>query len=925
MRVVGEAPASGPHIFLATKVVLPRLPADLISRPRLVGLAERAASKRLTVIKAPAGFGKTSLALIWLERLRANGARVAWLSLDAEDDEPAHFLNSLAHALWHACGDVGAAAISLTADAAFVPPRAVVTTLINELLEVDDEVVLFLDDYHLISLPAVHQTMSFFIEKVPSHVHVVLCSRTDPSLPLARLRAGDDLLEVDAPALRFDFDETKRFVEHALPGVLNASHIETLFANTEGWAAALRISMSVLSRTEYQSSQEDIVPSGTSRPFAAYIEHMFERLPADMVEFMLRTSILDRLSAPLCEAITGQRTSQRMLDEIAEGRLLLQALDLDGQWFRYHHLMSEYLRAKLEAQHPDEVAELHCRACEWYGAQALWTEAVKHAIAAGSTDNAIRLMERCAMALVKKGDLLTLLGLQRRFPAGLAGAQVKVTLAIAWGMALAMHFDEALTMLDALENDTRSHTGKETEDIRWECQAIRSIVAGLKDHPERALAIAEPCLARPSADIWTTNVASNVVRFGHWKAGKLEALYATPWMSYSSEEHQRNLYSSVYRLCLLGHAEMQQLHFGLAERYFTESMRLAERHAGPDSISVALCAPMIGQIQYEQGQLDEAEKRVAGLMPVIDVAVLLDSVLIAYRLLIRIAAARSDMRQAYALLDRAQALGCARQWERLTAAALAERIRLYVAEDRLMEAAACLTQLDQLARSGSHPSRSIALEIENYRALAAASVAAAQHRTEEAAAVLSAALQSAERRHGDFLAIRLRTMLALVWLAADERARAIEVFRDVLKVAAPAGVYQSILDVGPDVGALLRVVCEDVRQTAHTAHTAHAVQANEVISYIDHLLDGWRILYQPGGNRQRDTERGSLSSREREIVDLIARGLSNKEIANTLGIGAETVKSHVKSIFMKLGVDRRTQAVARVRDLGLVGPAMDEH
>ncbi len=247
MRVVGETSASGPHLFLATKVVPPHLPVDLIGRPRLIGLAKRAASKRLTVIKAPAGFGKTSLAVIWLDRLRANGAQVAWLSLDAEDDEPARFLNYLAHALRHACGNVGAAAISLTADAAFVPPHAVVTTLINELVEVDDEVVLFLDDYHLVSLPAVHDAMSFFIEKAPPHVHVVLCSRTDPSLPLARLRAGDDLLEIDASALRFDFDETRRFVEHALPGMLNASHIETLFASTEGWAAALRISMSVRS------------------------------------------------------------------------------------------------------------------------------------------------------------------------------------------------------------------------------------------------------------------------------------------------------------------------------------------------------------------------------------------------------------------------------------------------------------------------------------------------------------------------------------------------------------------------------------------------------------------------------------------------------------------------------------------------------
>lgn len=906
MRVIEKTPTREKRLFLATKVLPPRLPTDLIDRPRLVDLAERAEGKRLIVIKAPAGFGKTSLALTWLYRLSARGAQVAWLSLDTEDDEPAHFLNHLARALRHACGNVGDAAVSLTADAAFVPAQAVVSTLVNDLVDVDDEVFLFLDDYHLINLPAVHRAMSFFIGHAPSHVHMVLCTRTEPPLPLARLRAGNDLLEIDASALRFNFDETRDFIEQALPGKLCASSVKELFAGTEGWPAALRISVSTLSRESCKPGLELRTPSGHARPFAAYLEEMLERLPVEMVEFMLHTSILERLNASLCEAVTGLQTSESMLDEIAAGQLLLQPIDCDERWFRYHHLMGEYLRQRFETQHPDEVAAFHCRASEWYADQELWTEAVEHAIAGGMSDRAGHLMERCAMTLVKKGDLLTVLGWQRRFPASLVGAQTKVTLAIAWGMALAMHFDEALAMLNAIEHDSASGTCVHPGDVLWECQAIRSVVAGLQDDPQRGLAIAEECLDRPSTDVWTINVLSNVVRFGHWKAGNLEGLYEASWIPYSIEQDQRNVFSSVYRLCLLGHAEMEQLHLALADRYFTESMQLAERYSGPGSISVALCAPMIGQLRYEQGRLDEAEAIVADLLPVIDLAVLLDSVLIAYRLLVRIAVARSNAAHAYALLDRAQALAHARRWDRLTAAALAERTRLYLTDGRTIEAAASVAQLSRMAQSYSDRASSVSPEIESYHAFSTASLAASQHRTQEAVDILSATLRSVEHRHGDFLALRLRTMLALVWLKANERSRAVDVFLGVLKVAAPAGVYESILDLGPDVGPLLNAVLEDPQQ---------AVRREELILYAKRLLDGWRMLYQPGGTPQT---RVSLSARERKTVGLIAQGLSNKEIARALGIGPETVKSHVKSIFGKLNVERRAQAVARAQALGLL-------
>jgi LuxR family maltose regulon positive regulatory protein len=906
MRVIEETPATEKRLFLSTKVLPPRLPAGLVDRPRLAGLAERAEGKRLIVIKAPAGFGKTSLALTWLYRLRANGALVAWLSLDTGDDEPAQFLNHLAHALRHACGNVGAAAVSLTADAAFVPAEAVISTLVNELVDVDEEVFLFLDDYHSISLPAVHTAMSFFIAHAPSHVHIVLCTRTEPPLPLARLRAGNDLLEIDASTLRFNFDETRHFIEQTLPGQLRASSVKTLFTSTEGWAAALRISVSTLAREECVAGREPHAASGKSRPFAAYLEDMLERLPVEMVEFMLHTSILERLNESLCEAVTGLKTSQHMLNEIAAGQLLLQPLDCDGHWFRYHHLMGEYLRQQMETRCPERVPALHRRASEWYAARELWTEAVEHAIAGGATDWAVRLMERCAMALVKKGDLLTVLGWQRRFPASLAGAQSKVMLAIAWGMALAIQFDEALAILDAIERDSASGTCVQPEDVLWECQAIRSVVAALQDDSERGLAIAQACLARPSTDVWAMNVLSNVVRFGHWKAGDLAGLYETPWIPYSIDQNRRNLFSSVYRLCLLGHAEMEQLHLVLADRYFTESMQLAERYAGPGSISLALCAPMIGQLRYEEGRLDEAEAIVADLMPVIDLAVLLDSVLIAYRLLVRIAVARSNAAHAYALLDRAQTLAHARRWDRLTAAALVERTRLYLSEGRTIEAAACVAQLGRMADSDSDCARSVSPEISNYHAFSAATLATSEHRTQDAIEILSATLQSVEHRHGDFLALRLRTMLALVWLKANERSRAVEIFLDVLKVAGSAGIYQSILDLGPDVGLLLHAVLEDAR---------HSARPDELRRYVSRMLDGWRMLYQP---RSAPQPRESLSARERRIVGLIAQGQSNKEIARALEIGPETVKSHVKGIFIKLNVERRAQAVARAQALGLL-------
>ncbi|WP_245644000.1 LuxR C-terminal-related transcriptional regulator [Paraburkholderia oxyphila] len=926
-------PVTRPPLLLATKVVPPRLPAGLIERPRFNAYHARLETQRLAIIRAPAGFGKTSLALTWLDALRMHGARVAWLSLDADDDEPARYFHHLAHALQRACGMVGASAIGLTAEATFVPANSLAAALINELAEVDDELYLFIDDYHLIGDPAIHEAMSRFVLNVPSNVHVVICTRVAPPLPLAKLRAGNELCEIDASALRFNFDETRRFVEHAFPGKLRSGELKSLHATTEGWAAALRLSASALAREEHphgwMTGSPGSVPTGASKPVSDYLEDILVHLPPAMHAFMLRTAILERLSAPLCEALTGVARSQDMLESIVARQLLLEPLDQEGRWFRYHRLMAEYLQRRLQDRHRDELAGLHDRAWHWYAREEQWTDAVRHAIAAGATGEAIRLMERCAQSLLKRGDLLTLVGWQRQFPADLMRAQVTVTLATAWGTALSMRFDEAAHLIDSIERDAQTRTisvkpdanpdanpvtnanaSPDAEAILWSCLAIRSALAALRDNPGPALELAQRFLNGPSTDVWTRNAVSNVVRFCHWKMGHLEALYATPWIPDSLEEDQRSVLSTVYRLCLLGHAELQQLHVPIAARRFEEAMQLAERHAGPHSVSAALCAPMVAQIHYEHGRLDEAEALLVELMPVIERAVLLDSVLIAYRILVRIAQARQNYAGAHLLLDQAQALGQARGWTRLLAAALVERTRLYLAEDRITEAAVCVAELRQLARPAESSASPVSPEIENYRDLAVALLALKRQQLSEAADASHAALARCERLHGTWLAARLRTVLAMTWLAAGEHERALEAFQQVAQLCAPAGLYQSILDHGAEIGPLLKLARERFSGTPRT---------REIAAWLERLVDGWRAIYEPDSPLPREGEREPLSARERKIVELIAQGQSNKEIARTLGVTPETVKSHLKNIFVKLAVDKRAQAVSRAQALGLIG------
>jgi ATP/maltotriose-dependent transcriptional regulator MalT len=399
--------------FLVTKVVPPRCPG-LIGRPRLLALASRLTAKRLAVIKAPAGFGKTSLAASWSDWLRESASSVAWLAIDSGDDEPSRFLFYMTQAMQRVAPAVGSDALDLIKESFLISPQAIVSSLINDLIDVDEEIYLFLEDYHWVTHPGIHDAVAFFLRHAPSHAHVVLTTRTEPPLLLASLRANNQLLEIDASTLRFDLQETRELLEREKPGSLELADVKLLHSRTEGWPAALRIVASTSSRgQDFAQFVRNL--SGTQRTINAYLAEMLDGLAGDIVSFMLRTAILDRMSGPLCDVVTQATSSQDFLVSIEKRQLLLTALDQDSKWFRYHPLLAEYLKQRLGSELGNELAELHQRAAGWYASQELWTEAVQHAIAAGDTNQALDWIEKCAMGLVKRGDLFTLLAWQRLF------------------------------------------------------------------------------------------------------------------------------------------------------------------------------------------------------------------------------------------------------------------------------------------------------------------------------------------------------------------------------------------------------------------------------------------------------------------------------------------------------------------------------
>lgn len=884
--------------FLVTKLQPPRRVRGVIPRPRLHSLLAEGQGRLLTLVKAPPGSGKTTLALGWTDELAAAGARVAWLSIDPEDDDPDRFPLYIGAALHKACPSIWNVSQEL-ANPLLRSVDYLSATLVNDLAAQSDEIYLFLDDYHLITDEWIHHQVSLLLRHAPENFHLVILGRGEPPLQMAALRARGEVLEIDSSALRFDVEETAQLVRKAGYAELPADDLWALSSVTEGWVAALRVVMLSL-REQRDTSGYLRRLSGLSKPITGLFSELLDHLPAELTEFMLRISVVERISGTLAEALTERSDGQAMLDRIERQQLFLGVLDQDGLWFAFHPLFREYLQRRLKALLGTEIVALHNRAANWYATRELWADAVKHALAAGDSDQALTWINQCAMPLVECGDVFTLMAWERQLHTYVLQSPCRLRLALAWGLGLGMAIEESSKLLGGVEADIESESGEEADAIRVECRALRAMMIAFADDNETAGQIAAECLRDAQLDGWVRNVLSTIVAAGHLDACRWQSLYAIPPLRRGTNENGRYLIASAYYMSIMAAAEIAHGHFDRAADYLLEAMRNGTSTNDGVSMLSALIAGRLALVRYEQNRLDEAFKAYSAHWDAITLVGSVDCVIGAYRVAITQARTTGDSLRMRGILSEAERLFAARHWHRAEAAMLAERVRISIEDGRMAEAGGCLERLEALVASTAAQPSFGKLMIVRLAALAKAWVRMGEGRHRAAIEAIEPQLEILAAQGNVVEQVRLYTTLALAHLHSGDESEARRVFIEACRLAAQSGAVRPIIDQPMSAAPLLALV---------DGHLP--AEMLPLLSKLQRAL--MRVESAPKESAGPAGE--MLSPREHHILKLLADGNSNKEIARALGIAPETVKSHLKHVYAKLKVDNRAQAAARAQSL----------
>jgi LuxR family maltose regulon positive regulatory protein len=910
--------------LLATKLHVPRPQPGFVPRPRLVGRLEEGLARELILICAPAGFGKTTLLADWTRR---SGRAVAWLSLDAGDNDPARFWRHATAALDRACPGIAEHVAPLLGPPAPPSFEGLVTALINALATRSGEVVLVLDDYHLIESRRVHASVTFLLEHRPPALQVVLTSRADPPLALARLRARGQLAEVRAADLRFTPEEAAALLREAVgpDRPLPEAAVATLATRTEGWVAGLQLAaLSLRGHSDVAGFVATF--SGSHRYVLDYLtEEVLDCQPAPLREFLLETSVLDRLSGELCDAVTGRADGQAMLEAIERANLFLLPLDEVRGWWRYHHLFADLLRARLQQQRPDRVPALLRAAAAWCEEHGLADDAVRYALGAGDAVWAARLIERHADALLLRSEGATLQRWLAALPAELAGSRPRLLLAQANLAVLGRRVEAAEVGLDAAERALADaadvvdepfepSVGRATSQLANVPATIaleRAYLAVLHGEADRAIGFASRALAELREDEWLLeSIARGHLARAEWLRGRLaaaeRALSSSTARSRTAGEPTLAAWGSHH----LGQVQSAQGRLAAAAETYRQALEVATAPGRPALPAAGIAHVSLAEVAYQRNELATALQHVTEGITLCRQFDSTQPLATGLATLAWIRQAVGDAAGALAAMSEAERIAPGPAVTGLLNPVPAQRARLLLAQGDV--AAASRWTKDRGLDPDAEPS--YAREPED---LVLARVLLAQDQPEQALHLLERlyAAAAAQERIGSRIAIRPLQALALV--ATGQEAAALAALTEALTLGWPQGYIRVFADEGAPMHALLgRLVA--AQRTDRTV--AHGIP----LAYLDRLMragdrDGARPAPVAGSSVAGVAGLVEpLSEREVEVLRLLAIGKQNREIAEELSVALDTVKKHVTHILDKLGAGNRTEATARARELGLL-------